>query len=130
MTDINLSITEYAQMFEVSPHSVYSKVTDGELRAEKWGNRWMIQVDETKVPLESVEADPIIEKLENKNLNNTAIVLGDEKLLTPLLNSIPNKIEDLNITMGLPIKLSSTASLFDNLLKLHSENKKSFYYKI
>ena len=71
----------------------------------------------------------IIEKLENKNLNNTAIVLGDEKLLTPLLNSIPNKIEDLNITMGLPIKLSSTASLFDNLLKLHSENKKSFYYK-
>ena len=71
----------------------------------------------------------IIEKLENKNLNNTAIVLGDEKLLTPLLNSIPNKTEDLNITMGLPIKLSSTASLFDNLLKLHSENKKSFYYK-
>ena len=71
----------------------------------------------------------IIEKLENKNLNNTAVVLGDEKLLTPLLNSIPNKTEDLNITMGLPIKLSSTASLFDNLLKLHSENKKSFYYK-
>jgi len=74
----------------------------------------------------------IIGEIENKNpndLNNTAIVLGDEKLLTPLLNSLPNKIEDLNITMGLPIKLSSTASLFDNLLKLHSENKKSFYYK-
>ena len=31
--------------------------------------------------------------------------------------------------MGLPIKFSSTASLFDNLLKLHSKNKKSFYYK-
>ena len=71
----------------------------------------------------------IIEKLENKNLNNTAIVLGDEKLLTPLLNSIPNKTKDLNITMGLPIRLSSTASLFDNLLKLHSDNKKSYYYK-
>jgi len=26
MTDINLSITEYVQMFEISPHSVYSKV--------------------------------------------------------------------------------------------------------
>ena len=71
----------------------------------------------------------IIEKLENKSLNNTAIVLGDEKLLTPLLNSIPSKTEDLNITMGLPIRLSSTASLFDNLLKLHSDNKKSYYYK-
>ena len=71
----------------------------------------------------------IIEKLENKSLNNTAIVLGDEKLLTPLLNSIPSKTEDLNITMGLPISLSSTASLFDNLLKLHSDNKKAYYYK-
>ncbi len=72
----------------------------------------------------------IIGEIKNPNaLNNTAIVLGDEKLLTPLLNSMPNKIEDLNITMGLPIKLSSTASLFDNLLKLHSENKKSFYHK-
>ena len=71
----------------------------------------------------------IIEKLENKSLNNTAIVLGDEKLLTPLLNSIPSKTEDLNITMGLPIRLSSTASLFDNLLKLHSDNKKAYYYK-
>ncbi len=74
----------------------------------------------------------IIEKIQNmspESLNKTAIVLGDETLLTPVLNSMPNKIDGLNITMGLPIKFSSTASLFDNLLKLHSENKKSFYYK-
>ena len=66
---------------------------------------------------------------DSKKLNNTAVVIGDEKMLTPLLNSMPDNIKDLNITMGLPIKFSSTASLFDNLLKLHSENKKSFYYK-
>ncbi len=66
---------------------------------------------------------------DSKKLNNTAVVIGDDKLLTPLLNSIPDNISDLNITMGLPIKFSSTASLFDNLLKLHSEKKKSFYYK-
>lgn len=74
----------------------------------------------------------IIETIKTKSpaaLNDTAIVLGDETLLTPLLNSMPNKIDGLNITMGLPIKFSSTASLFDNLLKLHGENKKSFYYK-
>ena len=70
-----------------------------------------------------------IKNVNNVDLNKTAVVLGDEKILIPLLNSIPNHIKDLNITMGLPIKFSSTASLFDNLLKLHSENKKSFYYK-
>jgi hypothetical protein len=74
----------------------------------------------------------IIEKIKTTSpaaLNDTAIVLGDENLLTPLLNSMPNKIDGLNITMGLPIRFSSTASLFDNLLKLHGENKNSFYYK-
>ena len=72
----------------------------------------------------------IIMDIKNKNaLNSTAIVLGNESLLTPLLNSLPNEIGNLNITMGLPIKFSSTTSLFDNLLKLHSEKKKTFYYK-
>ena len=70
-----------------------------------------------------------INSKDSKKLNNTAVVIGDEKMLTPLLNSMPDNISDLNITMGLPIKFSSTASLFDNLLKLHSEKKKSFYYK-
>ena len=65
MTDINLSITEYAQMFEISPHTIYNQVTEGELRAEKWGNKWMIQIDETEVPLQSEESNPIIENLEN-----------------------------------------------------------------
>jgi len=72
----------------------------------------------------------IIMDIKNKHaLNSTAIVLGNEALLMPLLNSLPNAIGNLNITMGLPIKLSSTASLFDNLLKLHSEKKRTFYYK-
>ena len=65
MSDINLSITEYAQMFEISPHTIYNQVTEGELRAEKWGNKWMIQIDETEVPLQSEESNPIIENLEN-----------------------------------------------------------------
>jgi len=40
---------------------------------------------------------------ENK-LQNTALVLGNEDLLIPILNSIPSCIEDINITMGLPLK--------------------------
>src|SRR5690606_38033842 len=43
-------------------------------------------------------------KKENKNLDNTAVVLGDESLLIPVLNSLPEHIDTLNITMGFPLK--------------------------
>ena len=41
--------------------------------------------------------------MENK-LQNTALVLGNEDLLIPILNSLPSCIENINITMGLPLK--------------------------
>jgi ATP-dependent helicase/nuclease subunit B len=66
---------------------------------------------------------------QNNALNKTAVVLGDENLLIPVLNSIPKNIETLNITMGLPLRIIPLASLFDNLFMLHKSNKASFYYK-
>lgn len=35
----------------------------------------------------------------------------------------------MNITMGYPLKMIPTASLFEQLLLLHKNNRKSFYYK-
>ncbi|PWH84022.1 PD-(D/E)XK nuclease family protein [Algibacter marinivivus] len=66
---------------------------------------------------------------ENTNLNSTAVVLGDENLLIPVLNSLPTSIQALNITMGFPLKSIPLASLFDSLFKLHKINSNSFYYK-
>ena len=100
MTDINLSITEYAQMFEISPHSVYRKVTDGELRAEKKGNKWMIQVDETEVPLESAESNQIIEKLENH------------------ITDLQSTVENLRADMG------KKESQIDELIKQNDQSQK------
>jgi hypothetical protein len=68
-------------------------------------------------------------KISKGHLNSTAVVLGDENLLIPVLNSIPNNISALNITMGYPLKSIPLASLFDQLLLLHKDNKVSFYYK-
>jgi ATP-dependent helicase/nuclease subunit B len=65
----------------------------------------------------------------NKTLQNTAVVLGDENLLMPLLNSIPEQIDAINITMGLPLKSIPLASLFDALFKLHKTDQKTVYYK-
>tara|TARA_R110002049_G_scaffold207188_1_gene377636 strand:+ start:5971 stop:8724 length:2754 start_codon:yes stop_codon:yes gene_type:complete len=63
------------------------------------------------------------------HLNNTAVVLGDENLLIPVLNSLPNNIDALNITMGFPLKSIPLASLFEHLFQIHKNTSDSFYYK-
>lgn len=63
------------------------------------------------------------------DLKKTAIVLGDETLLLPLLNSLPEEVNRVNITMGLPLHLTPMASLFEDLFKLHQTTSKSLYYK-
>ena len=65
----------------------------------------------------------------NHSLQNTAVVLGDENLLLPLLNSIPKEVAAVNITMGLPLKSIPLASLFEELFKLHKHESNTFYYK-
>ena len=66
---------------------------------------------------------------ENKTLENTAVVLGDENLLIPVLNSIPSSVDALNITMGFPLKSIPLASLFDALFVIHKNATSSFYFK-
>jgi len=66
---------------------------------------------------------------DNSALKHTAVVLGDENLLIPVLNALPSSIQDLNITMGFPLKSIPLASLFDALFKIHRMESNSFYYK-
>ncbi|WP_166959606.1 PD-(D/E)XK nuclease family protein [Yeosuana marina] len=68
-------------------------------------------------------------KTKQNSLSNTAVVLGDENLLIPILNSLPSNIETLNITMGFPLKSIPLASLFEHLFHIHKTSNKSFYYK-
>ncbi|MFO8054555.1 MAG: PD-(D/E)XK nuclease family protein [Bacteroidales bacterium] len=55
----------------------------------------------------------------------TAVVLADESLLLPVLNSLPDNIKGINVTMGFPVKYSSTASLIKMILKA-ALNKQRF----
>ena len=66
---------------------------------------------------------------EDNSLSHTAVVLGDENLLTPVLNALPSSIEALNITMGFPLKSIPLASLFENLFRIHKNASGSYYYK-
>ncbi|MDT0553704.1 PD-(D/E)XK nuclease family protein [Urechidicola vernalis] len=68
--------------------------------------------------------------------NNTALVLADESLLPLMLNSLPNGIDKINITMGLSLRdmplsnfFESIFNLFLNQEKLGLVKKNAFYYK-
>jgi len=66
----------------------------------------------------------------HEDLGNTAVVLGDETLLTPLLNSIPEEIGPVNVTMGLSLKEIPLASLFELLFRIHKNpGQSNLYYK-
>ncbi|HJS01692.1 MAG TPA: PD-(D/E)XK nuclease family protein [Flavobacterium sp.] len=82
-------------------------------------------------------AGKIIEELtlKNEGNNKTAIVLGDENLLIPILYALPNSINTLNITMGYSGKNNPAQLLISKLFKLHSNaisrnaSNYTFYYK-
>ena len=68
------------------------------------------------------------------SLSDTALVLGNEKLLPALLNSLPTEVPEANITMGYELQNVSISSLFESLFKAHMNrsarrNKGAFYYK-
>lgn len=79
----------------------------------------------------------LIEEIQSKNpdLQNTAVVLGDENLLLPVLYNLPETVESLNITMGYPSKNNPTQLLIAKIFKLHinakqrNENQYTLYYK-
>ncbi len=64
-----------------------------------------------------------------KELDNTAIVLADEALLTPVLNSLPSNVLNVNITMGVAIKTFPATVFFETLLNIHQKESGSIYYK-
>lgn len=83
------------------------------------------QVKQIPAVLEKLSPDPGIE---------TAIVLPDEELLIPALNSIPENISDLNVTMGYPMGGSELWSLIGDVsaLQMHLRQKDGvwmFYHK-
>ena len=70
-----------------------------------------------------------LSELTKDQLNSTALVLGDESLLLPMLNSIPSNIEALNITMGYPLKYSVFSSFFEKLFEIYQIENNQIYYK-
>ncbi len=83
-------------------------------------------------------AGRLLKEANNKNdYRDTAVVLADENLLLPVLQSLPDEVDKVNITMGYPISNSPIYTFFERYIhlhqkaELHSEQRGSigFYYK-
>ena len=56
--------------------------------------------------------------LSETNAHHTAVVLADENLLMPVLTSLPENKQDINITMGYPLKQTLVYTLMKYLMEL------------
>lgn len=76
----------------------------------------------------------IVEELisSDSNSTKTAIILGDENLLIPILYAIPNSVNALNITMGYSGKNNPAQLLISKLFKLHTNaiNRNATHYTL
>ena len=58
-----------------------------------------------------------------ENAHHTAVILGDENLLVPVLTSLPGDLYDVNITMGYPLKMTGVYTLVRSLLNLQRNTR-------
>ncbi len=79
--------------------------------------------------------DQWVDSKEIENAGNaldTAIVLPDERLFLPIINSVSNKVPKINVTVGFPLRDSDIVSLMRIVARLHSQatrTKGEAYYR-
>jgi CRISPR/Cas system-associated exonuclease Cas4 (RecB family) len=88
------------------------------------------KIEISGLPVSSSQCKYIVHKLKEKQgnaINHTGIILANEHILFPLLKSIPEEIEELNITMGYPMYASSLAGFINKIIDLQSNKKNSLF---
>jgi RecB family exonuclease len=68
------------------------------------------------------------------SVSKTAVVLPDEKLLFPVMYSLPSELPDINVTMGYPLHQTPLFNLFESLIILQRNARAekgdvSFYFR-
>jgi PD-(D/E)XK nuclease superfamily len=78
---------------------------------------WNVEEEKGKEGEREKEIENRQPNIEHRN-TQTAIVLGDENLLVPVMNSLDESVKDFNITMGLSLRNSMLFTLIDSLFEL------------
>ncbi len=80
-----------------------------------------------KAPTANIQAKYVAEWLKQGNriedAEHTAIVMCDESLLPSIIHSLPEEVENVNITTGYPLSQTPAASFVSALLQLYSHGR-------
>lgn len=66
--------------------------------------------------ISAVELQKVLK--DNSNHTRTAIVLGDERLLFPVLYALPEELDSVNVTMGYPLNATTWYSMAESYITL------------
>lgn len=100
-----------------------------ELKVDAYQDKKDIQIlSSPKYVGQAKSVAKVLNTMTQTEIDNTAVVLNDENLLHPILNSIPKHIKDINITMGLPLLQSPVTDFFTNLIQHQKSGKDSLDY--
>lgn len=71
---------------------------------------------------------------EGENWEETVVILPDEQLLFPLLNVLPDRVKEVNVTMGYPVKNTPVYTFLEAILEMQRYTKVEdgqlyFYHK-
>ncbi len=81
----------------------------------------------------------LLSQIPEQEHEQTAVVLTDEALMTPMLSALPSNVEKVNVTMGYPLLYTGFYSFAEAVLSMHIRSAKRttgnkeklawFYYK-
>ena len=122
------NIKQYPQPLSISSKNIFKSLSEKK------------NIEVISVPSDVGQAKVITQKLKEKGAiisespNKTAIVLADEELLVPVLHSVPDTVDKVNITMGYPVNNTPVYSLLEHVIELQrnakeTKNDTNFYHK-
>ncbi|WP_332913125.1 hypothetical protein [Algoriphagus boritolerans] len=102
----------------------------------------LIQTKKAKIqtyatPLKTNQANlvgTILEKIPKENWEETVVILPDEQMLFPVLHSLPDQVDKVNVTMGYPVKNAPVYAFLESVLEMQrfikvEEGKVLFYHQ-
>ena len=88
-------------------------------------------------PLKTNQANlvgSILEKIPRENWQETVVILPDEQMLFPVLHSLPDQVDQVNVTMGYPVKNAPVYAFLEAVLEMQrfikvEDGKVLFYHQ-
>ncbi|MCH7402164.1 PD-(D/E)XK nuclease family protein [Belliella kenyensis] len=118
MDDLNQEAGLFFRAYAKDP--VFQKTFPKEIPTKI--QRENIQITTYATPLKSNQANLVGSILENvtntQAWENTVIILPDEQMLFPVLHSLPEQVDKVNVTMGYPVKNTPVYAFIEAILEL------------